>query len=443
MYFFFQRIILSFFFFSLKTLKSLKFSIFILFLIGLISSLGSFIEQDQDPSYYEALYPSDASYAFLAGKIISVFQLNHIYQSWYFHFLLILLSLSLSLCSFYNQFPLLKNSKNFLFDIKAKNFQNRKEFFKDQSFLFETENILLKTQKLSFYLYQNKTFIYAYKALIGRISPIFVHLSLILLLLGAFFGAFENFQVEEMLAKGEITYFQNVLKLGKLTTLPRHNLRVNDFWASYQNQKIKQFYSNLSLINSYGKEELATTISVNQPLMKQNFNCYQSDWDFKGIRLFQKNSQKLIEYALFPLSKKEKIWLSWISLNDFYLNQKQVLIIFDQLQNTFFIYNEKASFVKEEELNSLILQNFKIVDLIKRTGLLIKYDASIPIIYLAFFILIFSSFLSFLPYQRLCIFPYKENDQKSKIFILFSSNRNTFNDNIFLLLLANAKKFKN
>ncbi len=430
----FAKIASKTFFLCIKFLKDLRFAIFLLFLIAFISSLGSFIEQDQDANFYIVNYATNNAFAgFLTGQMILFFQLDHLYQSWYFNLLLILLLLSLALCSFYNQLPLLQNSKKFFFNLKLKNFDNKEEFVKNQTLLFEKEKFLPKVQKLNFYLYQNKNYLYAYKALIGRISPVFVHLSLIIFLLSSLFSAFLSFRAEEILAKGEIAHFQNVLKLGKLVSLPKVNIRVNDFWTSYQNKKIKQFYSNISLVNNYGKEEISQTISVNQPLMQKNLNFYQSDWDLKGLRLFNNKKNNFIEYPLFPLSKKEKIWLSWINFNQDNKEEKQYILIFDQLRNTFRVYNDKGNFIKEEEINNFLFQDFQIVDLIKRTGLLIKYDISISIIYFSFFLLILSTFLSFLPYERLCFFLYK----KRKIFISFSSNRPSLSQNIFPLL---AKK---
>ncbi len=433
----FQKKISKFIFSSINILKNLKFSIFILFLIAFISSLGSIIEQDQDQSFYELTYASkNAVYGFLNGKLILLLQLDHLYQSWYFNSLLILLVLSLTLCSFYNQWPLLKNSRKFFFNLRLKNFQNKKEFFKKQNIPFEKEDFLLKTQKLNYYLYQNQNYIYGYKALIGRISPIFVHLSLIILLLASLFSAFENLKAEEILAKGEIAHFQNLLKVGKLTSLPKINIRINDFWANYENQKIKQFYSNISLLDNAAKEKDNKTISVNQPLTYKSFNFYQSDWDFKGIRILDKIKEKSLEYPLFPLSKKEKIWISWINTKD--EMQKQYIFIVDELRNTFFVYDEKGKFLKEEEINRSLFSKFQVIDFIKRTGLLIKYDPTIPVIYLSFAFLILSTFLSFLPYQRLCVFTYQANI----VFFSFSSNRNIFQQNILALLFLN-KGIKN
>lgn len=431
----FQKIISNFFFFWIKILKDLRFAIFLLFLIGLVSSLGSLIEQDQDLSFYQInYYGNKALYGILDTKLILLFQLDHLYETWYFHFLLVLLAASLILCSFYNQWPLLKNSKKFFFNPKFKNLNNKKDFLKKQKLFFEKENFLLKSQKFQFYIYQKKDFVYGYKALIGRISPIFVHISLILLLIGTSFSAFQHFKAEEILAKGEISHLQNILSLGKTTKVPKLNLRINDFWINYQNKKIKQFYSSLSLIDNFGKEYKIKTISVNQPLNYQGFNFYQSDWDVKGVRLIEKNRKNLVEYPVFPLSKAEKIWISWFSLDRLNNQENRCILIFDQLRNTYAVYDQKGKLIKEEEFNHFIFQNFTVLDLIKRTGLLIKYDPAISLIYLSFAILITSTFLSLLPYQRLCLFNYK----KDQLFISFSSNRNSLNEKLLrFFILSN------
>lgn len=101
--------------------------------------------------------------------------------------------------------------------------------------------ILLKLQNLNFYIYQNKDLIYGYKGLIGRISPILVHFSLIVILIGASIGAFKNFKAQEILPKGELFHIQNPIGVGWLTNLPVLNTRVNDFWVEYEKIKFINF----------------------------------------------------------------------------------------------------------------------------------------------------------------------------------------------------------
>ena len=94
-----------------KFLVDLKFAISILIVIAIASSLGSFIEQDEPTAFYEENYPINKPiYGFISSKLIFTFGLEHIYTTWWFLSLLIILSFSLIGCTLTRQFPLLKNS---------------------------------------------------------------------------------------------------------------------------------------------------------------------------------------------------------------------------------------------------------------------------------------------------------------------------------------------
>lgn len=179
--------------------------------------------------------------------------------------------------------------------------------FKNIYYLKET--IIIQLQKLKFYIYQNKNLVYGYQGLIGRISPILVHVSLVLILLGASFGAFVNFTAQELLPKGEIFRIQNTIKVGPLTNLPMINIRVNDFWVDYENNRIHQFYSNISILDNYGVELKEQTISVNNPLRLKGVDIYQSDWNLLGIRVQNKITQEISEIPLFQLQQNRKLGL--------------------------------------------------------------------------------------------------------------------------------------
>ena len=198
--------------------------------------------------------------------------------------------------------------------------------------------ILLKLQNLNFYIYQNKDLIYGYKGLIGRISPILVHFSLIVILIGASIGAFKNFKAQEILPKGELFHIQNPIGVGWLTHLPVLNTRVNDFWVEYEKNKIHQFYSNLSILDNYGNELKEQTISVNNPLRYENIDFYQSDWNLLGIRVKKRSENKIYEFPLFSLKNRNKAWITWIG-------DKKYSLIFEQLQNSFLLYDQSGKFI--------------------------------------------------------------------------------------------------
>ena len=277
------------------------------------------------------------------------------------------------------------------------------------------EFILIKIQNLNFYTYQKPSVIYGYKGLIGRISPILVHLSLIIILSGSFVGAFKNFKAQEILPKGEIFHVQNTLKVGFLTNLPLFNIRVNDFWAEYKNNRIRQFYSNLSILDNYGNELKQQTISVNNPLRYEGVDFYQSDWNLLGIRVENKKTNKIYELPLFPLKKDTKSWISWIASESESQKTIPVTLIFDQFQNIFFVYNTQGTFLGSKNIGDFITKDLQILEILPSTGLLIKYDPSIVLIYFGFAILMLTTFLSYLPYTQCWIF------QKEKEFWIGSS----------------------
>jgi cytochrome c biogenesis protein len=397
-----------------KILIDLKFSILILALIAFASSFGSFIEQDEPKNFYEINYPLEKPiYGFVNSKLILTLGLDHVYNTWWFLLLLLILGLSLIGCTLTRQFPLVQNSKEYFFRKQSNSFLKLPFSIKLKKNFYLKELILSKLQKLNLYIYQKGELIYGYKGLIGRISPILVHVSLIIILSGSTLGAFKNFKAQEILPKGEVFHIQNPLKIGRLTPLPNITTRVNEFWVDYKNNKINQFYSNLSILDNYGNELKNQTISVNNPIRFNNIDFYQSDWNLLGIRIKNIENNQIYEYPVFQLNKNAKSWITWV--ND---SSKTVSIVFDQLENTFSTYDEKGNFLKIRNIGDNITNKYVLIDLLPATGLLIKYDPSIELIYLGFGLLMLTTLLSYLPYTQFCVF-----ENSKDIWIGSSTNR--------------------
>ena len=397
-----------------KILIDLKFSILILALIAFASSFGSFIEQDEPKSFYEINYPLEKPiYGFVNSKLILTLGLDHVYNTWWFLLLLLILGLSLIGCTLTRQFPLVQNSKEYFFRKQSNSFLKLPFSIKLKKNFYLKELILSKLKKLNLYIYQKGELIYGYKGLIGRISPILVHVSLIIILSGSTLGAFKNFKAQEILPKGEVFHIQNPLKIGRLTPLPNITTRVNEFWVDYKNNKINQFYSNLSILDNYGNELKNQTISVNNPIRFNNIDFYQSDWNLLGIRIKNIENNQIYEYPVFQLNKNAKSWITWV--ND---SSKTVSIVFDQLENTFSTYDEKGNFLKIRNIGDNITNKYVLIDLLPATGLLIKYDPSIELIYLGFGLLMLTTLLSYLPYTQFWVF-----ENSKDIWIGSSTNR--------------------
>jgi cytochrome c biogenesis protein len=125
------------------------------------------------------------------------------------------------------------------------------------------------------------------------------------------------------------------------------------------------------------------------------------------------NDNKIYQFPVFSLKKNSKAWITWIECN-----KKNYTLVFDQLQNNFLVYDQNGKFSSLKNVGEKIDNEFFVVDLLPSTGLLIKYDPSIPIIYTGFGLLMVTTCLSYLPYTQIWIF-----HQASNSWVGSSTNR--------------------
>ncbi len=174
-----------------------------LLFIALVSILGTIIEQDQSIEYYKLNYPEDQPlFYFLTWKQIVNCHLNHLYSNIWFILLLLLFFLSLLVCTMSTQLPVLKRARQwkFLHNKTSLNRFTSRSVVQDESFI----NFIYILSLKKYYVFHKGNAVYAYKGLLGRVAPIFVHFSIIFTLTGAFIGLFGGFFAQEMIPVGEI-----------------------------------------------------------------------------------------------------------------------------------------------------------------------------------------------------------------------------------------------
>jgi cytochrome c biogenesis protein len=404
-----------------RLLADLRFSIFILLLISFCSITGTIIEQDQSIETYKMNYPlTNPVFGFLTWDRILQFGLDHVYKTWWFFVLIFLFGISLISCTFLQQLPSLKIARRCQFFRTTGQFYRLKISTLLNNFSFN--KILLRIKENKYSIFQQKNIIYCYKGLIGRIAPIIVHFSMILILLGTIIGSLFGFKAQEIVPKTETFHIQNILNNGQLTIVPKTSARINDFWITYtRNKTVSQFYSDLSILDNQGNETNRKTISVNYPLISNSVYYYQTDWNLIGLR-FQNLNNEIIEYPLINIFKNQnKLWLTWIANNSSVTDG--IITIIDNLEGYCSVYNGNGQFLGNIELNETV--NFKLpltlVEIISSTGLQIKIDPGIPIIYLGFFFLMISTLISYITYSQIWII--QKNQQ---IFIGGNTNRAIF-----------------
>ena len=65
----------------------------------------------------------------------------------------------------------------------------------------------------SFHVFRQGKKNYAYSGLLGRVGPIIVHASIMILLIGSIWGSFSGYTAQQIIPRGEVFHLQNILQL--------------------------------------------------------------------------------------------------------------------------------------------------------------------------------------------------------------------------------------
>nr|AYR06349.1 c-type cytochrome biogenensis protein [Renouxia sp.] len=386
----------------LKIIGSLSMAIILLLIIAFSSFIGTIIEQDQTLEYYRINYPNHKRIlGLLSWQEIKFFGLDHVYTNWWFISLLLVFFLSLILCTFSRQLPGLKYSRKWKFLYKSKSLK-RFSYYNCIDYI-SLSNFVYLLNKENYYVFHKRNSVYAYKGLIGRITPIFVHVSLILTLMGALISMLGGFSAQEIIPKGEISHLQNIIKSGYYSLLPNDIVcKVNDFYISYYNdQSIQQFFSNVSILDNDGKIVMHRVLSVNKPLRLKGLTFYQTDWQMSGLRI-RIGNQYTIEKSLSKVINPQNgsvLWVCHLPV-DF---SHEISIVLTGLDGKMSVYNDLGVLITSIGCNKLNLfynVPFVIEEIMTSTGLQIKADPGVSLIYLGFLILMISTMISYLSYSQ-------------------------------------------
>lgn len=388
----------------LPLLADLRLAILLLLAIAVFSVSGTVIEQGETLEFYQANYPEHpALFGFLTWKVILLLGLDHVYRTWWFLALMILFGSSLTACSFTRQIPTLKTAQRWSYYTQPRQFQKLALSAELES--IPTDAVLPLLKQKGYRTYQEGDTVYARKGIAGRIGPILVHISMLLILAGSIFGAMTGFFAQEMVPSGEGFRVQHIFDAGPWAAaqVPKDwSAKVNRFWIDYTaNGTIDQFYSDLSILDAQGNEVKRKTIHVNEPLRYHGVTMYQADWAIAAVKVRLNNSPVL----QLPMAKLDatggRIWGTWIPTKPDL--SEGVSLLAKDLQGTVLIYDNAGnlmSTVREGmglEVNGVTLS---IVELVGSTGLQIKADPGIPLVYLGFGLLMLGVMMSYVSHSQ-------------------------------------------
>jgi len=385
-----------------KKLASLQLAISLLFSIGTIIAIGTVIEQGQTLNFYKENYSeTQPMFGFLSWKLIIFCQLDQIYTSWWFLVILFLFASSLLSCTFTTQLPSIKTFKLWKFytnpsQFKSLSIGSNLKLGSFNAFAYHCNNS-------NYHFFRQNKKGYAYSGLLGRVAPVVVHISIVLLLLGSTFGAFSGYTAQQFIPRGEVAHIQNLTKFGNISSLPQDlSFRINDFWITYtKDLKTDQFYSDLSLLTNEGQEIKRKTIFVNEPLVFKNIVLYQTDWDIAGIK-FKLNETETFQLPVKKITKgNRKFWFCSFPVD----NQKKLSLVINDLNGQLYLYDEKGSLIKQVLLGDSFLVNnnsaIRFDSFLTTTGIQIKSDPGIQTVYLSFLLLMVSIYVSFFTYSQI------------------------------------------
>ena len=402
----------------LNWLSSLKIAILLLLLIAISCAAGTLIPQQESNQFYYDNFNKNPFLGIINANILLLFEFDHVYTSFWFLFLLIWLGLALSVCSFRRQLPILKSALNWI------DYNSPRQIAKlsvaqtivTNNYSKSLEKIKLNLKKQGWNVKETDGRIAARQGVIGRLGPILIHLGMILLMIGATYGSLNGKTIEKFLAPGRsIDLLNNNEEKGLTIELQKFQIERDP------QGRAEQYKSIVNVIEPNGNNQ-SKEISVNYPLRYKGLTLYQADWSLAAITIQIDNSPKL-QIPIEPISELgEQVWGTVIPTNKD--GKNQILLTVDSELGPVNIYDNdgtlltKLSINKEEKVKGALI---KIINIIPSSGLLLKHDPGVPLVYLSFAIILIGGSLSIISTKKIWVLHEKE---KSLIYIGGLSNRN-------------------
>ena len=386
-------------------ISDLRLAIGLLILIAIASGLGTLVPQQESTELYHRVYDAQPWLGLLNGDAILRLQLDHVYSSNWFLALLAWLGLSLILCSWRRQWPALQAALRWIDYSSPRQLSklNLAETLNSPDADTQLGKLQELLQQRGWQVQTHPHRLAARRGVSGRVGPLLVHAGLVVLMVGAAWGALAGQRLERYLAPGNELELLNRRGETQLTvTLEGFGIERDPAGRP------EQFRSQLRLQpgDPAAAEPPSATnreISVNHPLRFQGMTVYQADWALAAIQV-QLGKSPILELPLqsFP-QLGDQVW--GIVLPTRPDGSNPVLVSLSSEQGPVTVYSAEA-----EVLGTLVPGGgpaeiagipLRIAGVVPASGLLLKRDPGVPLVYAGFAIALAGGALSLIATRQL------------------------------------------
>ncbi|KAL8555976.1 hypothetical protein ACS0TY_003695 [Phlomoides rotata] len=395
----------------LALLSNLPLAIGEMFAVAALMALGTVIEQSEAPDFYIHKYTRNTPVlGVFTGRWILTLGFDHMFSSPIFLGTLCLLGASLMACTYTTQIPTLKVAKRWSFVHSAESI--RKQEFSDTLPRASIQDLGVILMGSGYEVFLKGPSLYAFKGLVGRFAPIGVHLALLLIMSGGTLSAAGSFRGSVTVPQGLNFVIGDVLEPSGFLSTPSESfnteVHVNRFSMDYYNSgEISQFRSDLSLFDLNGKEIMRKTISVNDPLRYGGITMYQTDWSLSALQIM-KDDEGPFNLAMAPLkiNGDKKLYGTFLPIVDSDSTDLKGISMLARDMQSIALYDQEGKFAGVRRPNSKLpieIDGIRIVvlDAIGSTGLELKTDPGVPIVYAGFGALMLTTCISFLSHSQI------------------------------------------
>ncbi|KAE9616530.1 putative cytochrome c biogenesis protein Ccs1/CcsB [Lupinus albus] len=396
---------------TLQILSNLPLAIGEMFTIAALMALGTFIDQGEAPDHYFQQYPEDRPVlGFFTWRWVLALGFDHMYSSPVFLGMLALLGASLMACTYTTQIPLVKVSRRWSFLHSAEAI--RKQEFSESLPRASIQDVGTILMGAGYEVFLKGPCLYAFQGLAGRLAPIGVHIALLLIMAGGTLSAVGSFKGSVTVPQGLNFVAGDVLSPTGFLSSPTEDfnteVHVNRFYMDYYDSgEVSQFHTDLSLLDIDGKEVMRKTISVNDPLRYGSITIYQTDWSISALQIL-KNNEGPYNLAMAPLqiNGDKKLYGTFVPVGDINSPDVKGISMLARDLQSIVIYDTEGKFAGVRRPNSKLPININgieivIVDAIGSSGLDLKTDPGVPIVYAGFGALMLTTCISYLSHSQI------------------------------------------